>query len=163
MQGIEALKPTAEVLARFGRNGDVYIVHASQGETVIPLEVLRANPALKNLLYEQMREMGLEPESYVVGNELNSINPITGQPEFFFKKLWSGVKKVLKIAAPVLGAIAGAFIPGVGPIIGPAIGSFIASKLAGWDTKDALLGAGIAGLGGGLLGGSAAAAAGQGG
>ena len=33
-----------------------------------------------------MRDMGIEPERYVVGNELNSINPVTGQAEFFFKK-----------------------------------------------------------------------------
>ena len=35
-----------------------------------------------------MKAIGIEnPERYVVGNELNSINPDTGQPEFFLKKI----------------------------------------------------------------------------
>jgi hypothetical protein len=105
-----------------------------------------------------MRDMGMEPERYIVGNELNSINPDTGQPEFFFKELWSGVKKVLKVAAPVLGAIAGSFIPI--PIVGPMIGSFLASKLAGYSTQSALMGAAASGIGAYGLGGSATAAAG---
>jgi hypothetical protein len=122
------------------------------------MEVLNSNPALKEMLFNQMRDMGIEPERYIVGNELNSINPVTGQPEFFLKKLWQGVKKVLKVAAPVIGAIAGSFIPI--PIVGPMIGSFVASKIAGYDTKSALMGAAASGIGAWGLGGSAAAAAG---
>ena len=37
--------------------------------------------------------MGIEPGRYIVGNELNSINPITGQPEFFLKKICITNKK----------------------------------------------------------------------
>ena len=34
--------------------------------------------------------MGIKnPNRYVVGNALNSINPLTGQPEFFFKKIYA--------------------------------------------------------------------------
>lgn len=156
--GLETLPDYARMLAKFGRFEDTYIVHAAEGETVVPLEVLDSNPALKEMLFNQMRDMGLEPEQYIVGSELNSINPATGQPEFFLKKLWEGVKKVLKVAAPVIGAIAGSFIPI--PIVGPMIGSFVASKIAGYDTKQALLGAAAAGIGAYGLGGSAAAQAG---
>jgi len=158
--GIAAFREAAEKLAEFGRYGDVYIVHAAEGETMVPMEVLDSNPKLKEMLFAQMREMDLNPESYIVGNELNSINPVTGQPEFFLKKVFNSVKKVLKTAAPVIGAIAGSFIPGVGPILGPAIGSFAASKLAGKSTKSALLGAALAGAGGYALSGSQAALAG---
>lgn len=158
--GIGTFRETAEKLAEYGRYGDVYIVHAAEGETVVPMEVFDANPKLKDLLFAQMRELDLEPERYIVGNELNSINPVTGQPEFFLKKLFKGVKKVLKVAAPVIGAIAGSFIPGVGAVIGPALGSFAASKLAGASTKNALLGAALAGAGGYALSGSQAALAG---
>lgn len=158
ISGLETLPQYADLLAKFGRFEDTYIVHAAEGETVVPLEVLNSNPALKNMLFNQMRDMGLEPEQYIVGNELNSINPVTGQPEFFLKKLWKGVKKVLKAAAPVIGAIAGSFIPI--PIVGPMIGSFVASKIAGYDTKQALLGAAASGIGAFALGGSAAAQAG---
>ena len=37
--GIAQHKQAAEMLAEFGRNGDTYVVHAAEGETVIPLEV----------------------------------------------------------------------------------------------------------------------------
>ena len=74
----------ARGLASLGRYEDNYIVHAAEGETVIPQEVLDSNPELKASLFKQMRAIGIEnPERYVVGNELNSINPDTGQPEFF--------------------------------------------------------------------------------
>ena len=96
--GLSEYKKAADMLASFGREGDTYIVHAAQGETVIPMEVLQANPRMKSMIFKQMEEMGLEPERYVVGNELNSINPITGKPEFFLKKLFKiSVSKFLII------------------------------------------------------------------
>lgn len=156
--GLETLPDYARILAKFGRFEDTYIVHAAEGETVVPMEVFEKNPALKEMLFSQMRDMGIEPERYIVGNELNSLNPVTGQPEFFLKKLWKGVKKVLKVAAPVIGAVAGSFIPI--PVVGPMIGSFVASKIAGYDTKSALMGAAASGIGAYALGGSAAAAMG---
>lgn len=158
--GIADFRDVAEKLASFGREGDLYIVHAAEGETVIPLEVLDKNPKLKDLLFKQMRDMDLEPERYVVGNKLNSINPVTGQPEFFFKNIFSSIKNIFSTAAPVIGAIAGSFIPGVGSVIGPALGSFAASKLSGRSTTDSLLNAALAGTAGYLAGNSAAAQAG---
>lgn len=157
-RGIGSFQDTAAKLAELGRNGDSFIVHAARGEHVIPMEVLENNPRLKNLLWQHMREMDLEPERYIVGNELNSINPHTGQPEFFLGGLWDGIKSVLKIAAPVLGAVAGSFIPI--PVVGPMLGSFVASKIAGYDTKTAMFGAAASGLGAYALSGSAAATAG---
>jgi hypothetical protein len=158
--GIADFRDVAAQLASFGREGDLYIVHAAEGETVVPLEVLDKNPKLKELLFQQMREMDLEPERYVVGNKLNSINPVTGQPEFFFKNIFSNIKNIFSTAAPVIGAIAGSFIPGVGSVIGPALGSFAASKLSGRSTTDSLLNAALAGTAGYLAGNSAAAQAG---
>ena len=108
--GLETMKSAAEMLADFGRNGDTYIVHAAEGETMVPMEVLDENPRLKQMLFNQMEDMGIEPERYIVGSELNSINPITGQPEFFFKKIFKkigrGLKKVVKKIAPVVLPIA---------------------------------------------------------
>ena len=108
-------EPTAQALATglatLGRYGDDYMVHASEGETIIPGEIFEANPRLKQDLFRQMTMMGIEdPNRYVVGNSLNSLNPITGQPEFFFKKIWRAAKKVLKKAAPVLAPIVGNMI-----------------------------------------------------
>ena len=86
--GIGAIKEAADSLAKFGRHEDEYMVHAAEGETVIPKEILDRDPRLKARLFKQMRDMGVDPERYIVGNELNSINPVTGQPEFFLKKLF---------------------------------------------------------------------------
>ncbi|MBC42834.1 MAG: hypothetical protein CML19_11475 [Pusillimonas sp.] len=99
--GIASMTEMTDKLAAMGREGDIYVVHASEGDTVIPMDVLNANPQLKDMLFAQIGEMGYEPERYIVGNELNSINPETGLPEFFFKKLFKSLKKIAKIALPV--------------------------------------------------------------
>tara|TARA_R100000664_G_scaffold13369_1_gene21395 strand:- start:7704 stop:9035 length:1332 start_codon:yes stop_codon:yes gene_type:complete len=125
--GIQQL---ADNLAEFGRYGDTYMVHAAEGETVVPAEILEANPNLKDELFRQMQLMGIQdPNRYVVGNTLNSINPITGQPEFFFKKLFKKAFKVVKKAAPiVVGAVAG---PPAGAALGAAIGAAEGKGLKG--------------------------------
>ena len=157
--GIASVQTVADQLAEFGRYEDNYIVHASEGETVIPMAVLDRNPDLKNSLFEQMRQMGLDPERYVVGNELNSINPVTGQPEFFLKKVGRGLKKVFKKIAPVVLPIVAASTP-LGPIYGAAVGSGVSSLAQGKSLKksfrDALISGGIAGLTRGLTGGMGA-------
>ena len=172
--GIASMKDQAEKLAEFGRYGDVYVVHAAKGETVIPMEVLEANPHIKSLLFNQMEEMGLDPNRYVVGNEFNSINPVTGMPEFFLKKIFKKVKKavkkvfkVVKKIAPVAIPIAASFfgVPFLGPAFGAgtigasALGSGIGTLIGGGSLKDALksaaIGGGLAGLGGFLKGGTA--------
>ena len=136
--GLASFQDQAKKLADYGRNGDIYVVHAAEGETVIPLEVLDANPKVKELLFNQMEEMGLDPQEFVVGNELNSINPVTGLPEFFFKSVFRAVKKVVKKvakvvkkAAPIVLPIAAAAfgVPFLGPSFG--IGTFGASFLGG--------------------------------
>ena len=137
---------TAEGLASLGRYEDSYIVHAAEGETVIPEEVLKANPQLKNDLFKQMRAMGIEdPNRYVVGNELNSINPQTGQPEFFFKS----IGKLLKKAAPMIGSVVGFAIGGPA---GAAIGSGLGSLAGGASPEQALINAGLSFAGGKFLG-----------
>ena len=176
--GLPQMRETAEMLADFGRYGDTYIVHAAEGETVVPMEVLDSNPRLKNMLFAQMQEMGIEPERYIVGNELNSINPTTGQPEFFLKKLFKGIKKAVKKVGGVLKKIAPIVLPIVAPFLLPAmpiafasgLGSLAGGLVSGQNFKDSLKGAlitgGLAGLGnmafrGGEFFGSKAAASGQ--
>ena len=164
--GVQAYKNAADMLADFGRNGDTYIVHAAEGETMVPMEVLEANPRLKEMLFNQMEEMGVEPERYIVGNELNSINPVTGQPEFFFKKIFKAVKKVVKKVVNVVKKVAPIVLPIVAPFLLPAmpvafatgLGSLAGGLIQGQSFKDALKGAvitgGLAGLGNWALGGS---------
>ena len=170
--GIAQVKHVADRLAEYGRHEDEYMVHAAEGETVIPMAVLEANPHLRESLFAQMEAMGLDPERYVVGSELNSINPVTGQPEFFLKKLFKGVKKlvkkvvkVVKKALPAILPIALSFTP-LGPVFGAALGSGIGSLMQGGSFKDALKAAvisgGIGGLSAGISGGMQAAKSGAG-
>ena len=140
------------MLADFGPEGDTYIVHAAEGETVIPVEVLDKNPRMKQMIFKQMEEMGLDPQRYIVGSELNSINPVTGQPEFFLKKLFKSVKKVVKKIAPIaLPIVAPYLLPTMPLAFASGLGSFVGNKIGGASTEDALKGAlltgGIAGLG----------------
>jgi len=80
---------------------------------------------LKKRLFKTMMDMGIEPGRYIVGNELNSKNPITGQPEFFLKKIVNRLKKaaadVSGYAAPIIGAMYG---PAAGALAGGVLGSF---------------------------------------
>jgi len=151
--GLGSFQDQAKKLAEFGRNGDIYVVHAAEGETVIPLEVLNANPKVRELLFGQMREMGLDPQEFVIGNELNSINPVTGLPEFFFKSIFRSVKKAVKKAAKVAKKLAPIVLPiaasafGI-PFLGPAfgagtfgaafLGGGIGTLAAGGSMKDAI-------------------------
>ena len=153
--GIASFQDQAEKLANMGRNGDTYIVHAAEGETVLPMEVLDANPQLKNMLFTQMRDMGIEPERYIVGNQLNSINPITGQPEFFLKKIFKGLKNVGKAlkknASVILPLALGYFVPGMGKIAAGTLGAGVGSLIEGDDLGEALRSATLGGLSGAAL------------
>jgi hypothetical protein len=124
MQGIESLnnfKKFVSSIGGLGRYEDTYIVHAAEGETVVPMEVLDRNPALKKRLFKTMMEMGIEPGRYIVGNELNSKNPVTGQPEFFLKKIVSQIRK----------ALPGDTEQFLGPLVGLATGNPFLGALAG--------------------------------
>ncbi len=150
--GLATLENASKMLADFGRNGDTYVVHAKEGETVIPMEVLDNNPRLKDMLFQQMRDLDLDPYRYIVGNELNSINPDTGQPEFFIKKLFKGLKKVVKKVAPVVLPIAAPFLLPTMPLfLSTGIGTLAGGLVGGQKPQDALRNAiisgGLAGLG----------------
>ena len=67
--GLGSMQNQAKKLAEYGRNGDIYVVHAAEGETVVPMEVLEANPKVKELLFNQMKDMGLDPQEFVVGDD----------------------------------------------------------------------------------------------
>jgi hypothetical protein len=140
MQGIESLdnfKSFVSSLGGLGRYEDTYIVHAAEGETVVPMEVLDRNPLLKKRLFQSMVDMGIEPGRYIVGHELNSKNPVTGQPEFFLKKIVSQIRK----------ALPGDSEKYLGAIVGLATGNPLLGAVAGG------VGSGMQGaLGGGLAG-----------
>jgi len=163
-EGIAQFSDVAKEMAAKGREGDDVIAHLQTGELVIPKQLLDENPEMKETLFAFLEGQGIEdPERYVVGTDANSINPETGVPEFFFKKVFrkivSGVKKVVKSVvkvvkkvAPIVLPIALAFTP-LGPIYGAALGSGIGTLIQGGSIKDALKSALISGATGALASG----------
>ena len=124
MQGLESLnqfQKFVSTLGGLGRYGDTYMIHAEEGETVVPMEVLDRNPLLKKRLFKSMRALGIDPGRYIVGNNLNSLNPVTGQPEFFLKRLKKALGDISGYVAPAIGAMYG---PGWGALAGAGLGAF---------------------------------------
>ena len=151
--GINGYTKAADMLADFGRHGDIYVIHAAEGENVIPMKVLDANPRMKKMIYKQMEDMGLDPEQYIVGNELNSVNPVTGIREFgWFSRIFKSVKKFIKKAAPIVLPIAAPFLFPMMPVaLAAGLGSFAGNLIGGSDLKSsfkkALFSAALAGVG----------------
>jgi len=162
--GIADLGAIRERMEKLGRFGDDTLAHVETGELIVPKPLLDKMPELKESIFEHLREMGIEdPERYVVGSIDNSINPVTGSPEFFFKKVFRGIKKavksvakVVKKVAPTLIKIGGtallASIPGIGLPLAAAISSGIGTLVGGGSLTDALKSAAIGGATGYLAG-----------
>ena len=160
--GIGSVKNIGDHLAEFGRFDDEYMAHLAPNETVVPAAVLDLNPRLKAALHGQMRAAGIDPARYTVGDDANSINPVTGQREFgFLEDIFSpigrgikrGIKKVVNVvkrALPVILPIALSFTP-LGPIVGSMVGSGIGSLLQGGDLKSALKAAAVSGVTAGIF------------
>lgn len=168
--GIATFQPIANRMASYGRYGDDTVAHVETGELVVPKALIDQNPKLRDSIFSHLRELGVEdPERYVVGSGANSINPETGMPEFFLKKVFrsvkkaaskiaKGVKKVVKSVAKVIKKAAPIVLPAVGtffmgPIYGAALGSGIATLVQGGDLKAALKSAVISGGTGAILSG----------
>jgi hypothetical protein len=130
------------------------VVHASEKEVMVPSEVAEKNPELVGQIKQAIAAEGADPEAYVVGSDRNSINPYTGQREFFLKKLVKGIKKVFKKAAKVILPVAlNVIFPGMGTIASAAIGAGIGGLIQGESFKDALKSAALGGLTAGVASG----------
>ena len=169
--GLAQFTEQAKKMAGYGRFGDDSVAHIQTGEIVVPLALIENNPALKEQIFESLRENGIEdPEQYVVGSTANSINPETGLMEFgFLKKIFRGIKKffksvvkVVKKIAPIVLPIALSMFGPLGAIYGAAVGSGIGTLIAGGNIKDALKAGLISGATGGLMKGIGGAMSGQG-
>lgn len=95
-----------------------------------------------------------------------TINPMTGQPEFFLKKIGKALKKVFKAVAPALPIILNFVAPGLGGAIGTALGatgkaaSILGSAAIGGLSSAAAGGNALQGAIGGALGAGAGGALG---
>ena len=152
-KGVAEFQDVAKRMAEYGRYGDDMVVHVESGEIVVPKVLVDKNPKLKESIFENLREQGVEnPEQYVVGHSKNSVNPNTGLVEFnLFKTIEKGFKHVVKVVKKVLPAIlpvALSFTP-LGPVYGAALGSGIAGLASGQSIGEAAataFGAGLTGL-----------------
>jgi hypothetical protein len=166
--GIANFQDVASQMASYGRYGDDKLVHAETGELIVPKALIEDNPELRDSIFDHLRDMGIEdPERYVVGSEANSINPDTGLPEFFLKKIFKKVKKAVKKVVKVIKKVAPIVLPIVGsmflgPIYGAALGSGIATLINGGSIKDAFKSALISGGTGALFSGVSGAISGEG-
>ena len=157
--GIADLGAIRERMAKAGRFDDDHVGHLATGELVVPAPLLEKLPELRESILGHLREMGVEdPERYIVGNELNSVNPETGMVEFGFfssiSKAFKSVGKFLKKAAPTIIKVAGTVVltPFVGPVAAGMIANGIGTLAGGGSLKQAMMSAAIGGATG-YLGG----------
>lgn len=156
--GINSMTDIGTRMAGMGRNGDSELVHMKTGEIAVSPELLEENPRLASELTNAFQRSNVDMDRYTVGSAANSINPITGQREFFLKKLVKGIKKLFKAVAPILIPMAiNFFAPGLGTVASGALGAGIGTLAQGGSFKDAFKSAVIGGFAGGI---SAAAGAG---
>ena len=149
--GINSMTDVGNRMAGMGRNGDSELVHMKTGEIAVSPDLLEENPRLANELTQAFDRSNVDMDRYTVGSEANSINPMTGQREFFLKKLVKGIKKIFKAVAPVIIPMAlNFFAPGLGTVASGALGAGIGTLAQGGSLKDAFKSAIFGGFAGGV-------------
>ena len=104
------LADAALQVSQAGRGGDTTLAHVTPGEVVLPAEMME-DPQFESAVETRFKEVGLNPEEYVVGLGIASLNPQTGLEEFFLKKIAKFGKKLFKkVVRPV--AKVAQFVPG---------------------------------------------------
>ena len=76
-------------MQNMGRYGDTRMAHVAPGEMVVPRQVMQNNPQMAQGIASAISSEGVDPRRYMVGTPQNSMNPNTGQPEFFLPQLAS--------------------------------------------------------------------------
>ena len=121
MGGIPSLggrQDIAEKLADMGRYEDDEIAHVAEGEVIVPAPIMKYYPEIREQVFDVLRQEGLDPQEFVVGDEMVARNPSTGMQEFsFLSKAWKKIKKVVKKAAPII--LGTALMVATGGIVNP--------------------------------------------
>ena len=116
MEGIPSLggrQDIAEKLANMGQYDDDEIAHVAEGEVIVPAPIMKYYPEIKEQVFQAIRDEGLDPNEFVVGDEVVARNPYTGMQEFgFLSKAWKKIKGVVKKALPYIAAAAGLYFFG---------------------------------------------------
>lgn len=113
MEGIPSLggrQDIAEKLANMGQYDDDEIAHVAEGEVIVPAPIMKYYPEIKEQVFQAIREEGLDPNEFVVGDEVVARNPYTGMQEFgWLSKTWKKIKNVAKKALPYIAAAIGLY------------------------------------------------------
>lgn len=152
MQKIDHTAPQG----KWGRNGDTTMAHVAPGEAIVPTDVI--SPETLKRIISEMAAAGMPVDQYIVGSGTESINPQTGQPEYFkkfFKKIANTFSKIpvvgdviLPVAAtvvtgnPAIGAAVAAAQTKAqggswGQAIGNALGSYVGAQVGGPSSASA--------------------------
>lgn len=80
------------IIAALGRNGDSLMAHVTPGDVIIPRDIVLENPEFLTKFKKAMQNMGGDYRTHIAGSGYDSINPDTGQPEYFF----SGIRNFFR-------------------------------------------------------------------
>jgi len=106
----KAFAPQADLVDQLsqGAGEDDMMAHVRSGDVNVSREMLENNPALEDAIENAALEVGIDPESMVYGTGIASLNEVTGAEQHgFLKKIAKGVKKVVKVIAPVAAVVPG--------------------------------------------------------
>jgi len=81
----ESEAPMADVLgelSQYSRGDDRNLAHVAPGDTIIPPELLEADPEFADLVYGRLADAGVDPAKRVVDSGAARRNPVTGAQEF---------------------------------------------------------------------------------
>ena len=132
----------AEKLANMGQYDDDEIAHVAEGEVIVPAPIMKYYPEIKEQVFQAIRKEGLDPNEFVVGDEMVARNPNTGMQEFgFLSKVFKKIKKVVKKAAPIILAATALYFGGPALLGGT---KFTAGAGATFGAKAAAVGKTIA-------------------
>ena len=152
MEGVPSLgsrQDVAEKLAAMGRYDDDEIAHVAEGEVIVPAPIMKYYPEIKEQVFNAIQQEGLDPNEFVVGNEMVARNPDSGMQEFgFLSKIFKKVKKIVKKAAPIILTAAALYFGG--PAMAGTIGK-AATTAAKFAVANPATAGFIAGTGTGLL------------
>lgn len=103
----------ANRLAQMGRYDDDQIAHVAEGEMLVPAPILKYYPEVREEIFDVIKKEGLDPQEFIVGGDMVARNPYTGVQEFgFLSKVFKGIKKVVKKAAPIILGLTAAALTG---------------------------------------------------
>ena len=106
----KAFAPQSDLVDQLsqGAGEDDMMAHVRSGDINVSREMLENNPALEDAIEGAALEVGIDPESMVYGTGIASLNEVTGAEQHgFLKKIAKGVKKVVKVIAPVAAVVPG--------------------------------------------------------